>query len=65
MIETHIIIVVAQCLDVVVGFMYVFIKNGIRERGGGREKGSARAKKRLTELTSPEGKVDTSGQENL
>jgi hypothetical protein len=55
----------AQCLDGGYEFMYVFIKNGIRERGGGREKGSARAKKRLTELTSPEGKVDTSGQENL
>jgi hypothetical protein len=45
--------------------MYVVAQNEIRERGGGREKGSARAKKRLTELTSPEGKVDTSGQENL
>ena len=55
----------AQCLDVVVESMYVFIQNEIRERGGGREKESASAKKRLTELTSPEGKVDTSGQENL
>jgi hypothetical protein len=45
--------------------MYVVAQNEIRERGGGREKGSARVKKRLTELTSPEGKVDTSGQENL